>query len=182
MIPDTCPIFGNQTPVEIENPYRLIIRETVDSNEILQNNEINDNENIENNSSIIQNESLEIPKLKSKKKKKDTKKVDRRSESNIIQNTPMSVKKKLQEHGLLDLTNSPNKKSSQNESQLQQNRSLKNYQQDFSPSIINKPLEQKKTTPMKFLMLGNILIILSDFLIEYIIFQYNNNILIEKIT
>jgi len=149
MIPDTCPIFGNQKPVEIENPYRLIIRETVDSNEILQNNEINDNENIENNSSIIQNESLEIPKLKSKKKKK----VDRRSESNIIQSTPMSVKKKLQEHGLLDLTNSPNKKSSQNESQLQQNRSLKNYQQDFSPSIINKPLDQKNTTPMKFLML-----------------------------
>lgn len=123
MVPDTCmPQFEAE---HIKMPSKqLIIRDTIDSNfdEIFNDRERNKLETI--NENYIINESLD--KKKSLDKNLDetcleeeavldmihviNKKSHDLSKNHLLktsQSTPLAVKKKLQEHGLLDLTNSP---------------------------------------------------------------------------
>ena len=128
MIPDTCAFnYKPKKIAPISHKDRIssefIIRETVDSNELLE--AVSEGQetvvepssfenNIENTSDL--DKTLDQPRelvqqiSQTKSKKLAAKKIGSQN-SNSQSSTPMAVKKKLQEYGLLDMTNSPEKMS-----------------------------------------------------------------------
>ncbi|CAF0721636.1 unnamed protein product [Brachionus calyciflorus] len=170
VIPDTCmPQFGidQDKPNSKKNTRQLIIRDTIDSNfdeifkPVNQNNKLDtiDENSVINDSfekeirttrnfdetCLEENVNLEINDH-AKKIIPDTSRVNFLKNS---QSTPLAIKKKLQEHGLLDLTNSPYKspiKSSKT------NSPVKYVQSKFVMESPKNPTTSNIKTPVKVVL------------------------------
>ena len=97
-------------------PIRTIIRDTIETREFLLNKKPNEyNEKIiEIEESLDEDEEAEeLEKIESEKCINPIFNHNNKQISRNSQSTPMSVKKKLQEHGLLDMTNSPRNQENQ---------------------------------------------------------------------
>lgn len=129
MIPDTCAfdympkkiVQGTNNTASMSTD-KFIIRETVDSNECLDTGHAGqetaiDPSDFENNiesmgSDLDRTQDMEVSTSQTKpKQSSQSKKIIAGKGTQITQGTPMAVKKKLQEYGLLDMTNSPEKMS-----------------------------------------------------------------------
>ena len=164
MIPDTCCMTSELQPNAKEVPQRFVIRETIDT---------------DNN--FLIGASPELPTRISEEdsnlsdSEMDKTQFNENVNTNLIksnphllnvgsnQSTPLSVKKKLQEHGLLDLTNSPLKNPSQplaaKKTNIQSESPARSkqcqsscYEEMSSPSIV-KSAKSPMKTPIKFLTL-----------------------------
>ena len=160
VIPDTCmPQFDSD---KITKPSRqLIIRDTVDSNfdeifkpvpqnkldTINENSVINDSFEKEGEASQnLEETCIEdlIPEVK--KVIPDTSRVNFLKTS---QSTPLAIKKKLQEHGLLDLTNSPYETPQKNKKTISP---VKYIQSKFILESPKNSTSSNVKTPVKILL------------------------------
>jgi hypothetical protein len=150
-IPDTCLMDNNSNTSDKENGYfkpngRLIIRDTIDSVnffDLLNYEEVQQENNNDKNLSTINESNDSTPDKLSEKSKPSavTKNLLTKQFASKNQSTPLSVKKKLQEHGLLDMTNSPSAPI------LTTRSKSKDCDLDRSQSIISKP----PVTPTKYI-------------------------------
>ena len=179
-IPDTCLVDNNSNTSDKENGFikpngRLIIRDTIDSvncfdllNEREEEEEHDQEANNDKNLSTIDESASSTPDQITEKASKPSavnKNLLNKQFGSTNQSTPLSVKKKLQEHGLLDMTNSPSApilttRSKSNDANLDRSQSIINkgpatptkyIQRQFEP-LVESP-NNKDKTPTKLVLI-----------------------------
>ena len=163
MIPDTCCMTSELQPTAKELPQRFVIRETIDTDNFLVGASPELPARISEEDSNLSESEIDKTQFNENVNTNLMKSNPHLLNVCSNQSTPLSVKKKLQEHGLLDLTNSPAKNPSQplakktniqNESPARPNKQYQSncYEEMGSPSIV-KSAKSPLKTPIKFLTL-----------------------------